>query len=253
MAVWDVVALPAGWCHDWAERLLGEGTVDMRFGSGRVAAWILAGVMCSGPAVAAPVMLGAFSFDSALFGNSLIESDGGFRSINSFLNAAGNVAPGNPAVLTGVGFGTGVANIHLSDVNYTIGYASPIRNNAGADFGVVTARFSTTDTIRLTINATQRDYGPSLAVATGSGAYYFFGDRFHETMRYVTPIDLSDFGVAPGAGVTMINVTGAPELDLIRVAGFTSAAQDLPEPATFALLGLGVLGLYLLRRPASAA
>ncbi len=223
----------------------------MRFGLPCRAAWTVAVVMFSGPAFAAPVTLGAFTFDSALFGNTLLESDGGFRSINSFLNATGNFAPGNPGYLTGANFNSGVANIHFSEVNYTIGYSTPIVNNAGADFGVVTARFSTTDTIRLTINATQLDFGPGLAVATGVGAQYYYGSSgfLNSSMLFVTPIDLSAFGVAPGGSVSSINVTGAPELDLIRVAGF-AAAQDVPEPATLTLLGLGVLGLAGLRRRA---
>src|SRR5262245_34517342 len=62
-----------------------------------------------------------------------------------------NGNPGSPGFLTGANFNTGIANIPGAPV-YTIGYNTSITNGPGADFGVVTARFSTNDTITLTIN-----------------------------------------------------------------------------------------------------
>ncbi len=50
--------------------------------------------------------LGPFNFDSALFGNTLVESDGGTFSSQNWLNVT-NADPGNPAYLTGANFDTG--------------------------------------------------------------------------------------------------------------------------------------------------
>jgi hypothetical protein len=96
------------------------------------------------PAVASTVSLGPFSFESSEFGNTLAQSDGGIFANANWLNVI-NANPGSPGFLTGANFNTGIANIGLGGESpvYTIGYTTPITNGPSADFGVVTARFST--------------------------------------------------------------------------------------------------------------
>jgi hypothetical protein len=90
----------------------------------------------------ADVALGPVDFNSAQFGNTLLESDGSSHSAHFWLNVV-NMDPGNPAYLTGANFNTGIANIGLVGfVSYTIGYSTSIVNKVGVDLGVVVARYS---------------------------------------------------------------------------------------------------------------
>lgn len=213
---------------------------------------LIAGLLLASSTVAsaATITLGSYNFDSNLFGNTLIESDGGTFGGGNWLNIA-NVDPGSPGRLTGANFDTGIANIGLGGTPiYTIGYGTPISNGAGFDLGVVTARFSTGDTITLTINGVTLNYAPAAATSEGGPASYFYGQGggpFTADL-FVTPVDLSDFGVGAGGSISSVTVTGGPELDLIRVAGITAGSSDVPAPATLALLGASLLGLGLARR-----
>ena len=146
---------------------------------------------------------------------------------------------------------TGIANIGLGGpVTYTIGYSTAIVNGAGADLGVVTARFSS-DPFTLTINGTSIVFPASAAVNSGvSAAYFYNGSGPFTAQLFVTSIDLSAFGVASGGSVSSIAITGNTELDLIRVAGFGAGATAVPEPESYALMlaGMSVMGWLGARR-----
>lgn len=203
-------------------------------------------------AVAAVAAAGAqttpdtFVFDDNLFGNTLLESDGGTFSFSNWLNVVQS-NPGNPGFLTGVGFDTGIGNIGMGGISttYTIGYSTTIFNNPGDDLGVVVARY-TEDDISLAVSedgsgfSSIITFGPQQAFDTGVHKLYFYGGGGpFDAELFVQPVDLSDFGVAPGAGIVAARVTGSPQLDLVRVAGF----QAVPEPASMLALGLG-LGVF---------
>lgn len=229
--------------------------------------WKAAGVLAAVLLIAGPgradVILGPYDFSSTLFGNTLVQSDGGTFAAINWLNVV-NADPGSPGYLTGANFNTGIANIGIFGQTplYTIGYNNAIFNVAGDDLGIVTARYSTNDTITLAVSTDgvnftpNQAFGPGLAVNTGVSTSYFYGGgvSFGATL-FVTPIDLSAFGIANGASIVAVRITGSPELDLIRVAGFANAVGPgaVPEPTTLAVFGLGAVGLLAARRRATRA
>lgn len=206
----------------------------------------------------ADVLLGAYNFNSATFGNTLTESDGGAWSSNLWLNIV-NADPGNPGYLTGANFNTGIANIGLvgAPPSYGIGYNTAIVNRPGADLGIVTLHGSLNDTIRLAVSqngggtyTSFQAFGPSLANATGVIYTTIFNGGVKnpsDVELFVTEVDLSDYGIALGDSINAVTVTGSPELDLLRVAGFGDPT-NVPEPMSLPLVGLGCLALAASRR-----
>lgn len=199
----------------------------------------------------AQATLGSYVFNNAQFGNSFTDTDGGSLANGNWLNTA-NANPGNPGMLTGAHFDTGIANIGLFGPapTYTIGYSIAIVNGAGADLGVVVARFSA-DSFDFSVSQDGTNFGAastvlaSSALTTGETRRYFYGGNSSGPFSadlFVHLIDLSDFGVASGASILGTRVKSLGELDLIRVAGMNA----VPEPSSIIALGLGAV--VLLRR-----
>ena len=210
-------------------------------------------LVASASTLSAQTTLGAFTFNNGLFGNSVTASDGGAFYANNWLNTA-NTAPGQTAALTGVNFNTGIANIGITGaLSYTIGYTSGIVNNAGADLGIVVARFST-DNFFLSVSTDGSSFSAEQAISGASAvntgdsrSYFYAGGGPFSAGLFVHSIDLSDFGIANSGSVVAVRVRATTELDLIRAAGFGNTTVT-PEPSTYALMSAGLLALGLAAR-----
>lgn len=197
----------------------------------------------------AQTSLDTFVFDDALFGDTLLESDGGAFSFSNWLNV-NNVSPGNPGFLTGANFDTGIANIGQSgNPVYTIGYNVPIFNNPGDDLGIVVARYSE-DTITFAVSedgvsfTADTNYGPETAIDTGvHKLYYYGGGGPFDAELFVQSVDLSDYGIAPGGSIVATRITGSSQLDLVRAAGYL-----VPEPSTIGAFAVAGLAFFARRR-----
>lgn len=242
--------------------MLTTNKLTKTFASGSLAIGVATLASFAGSTLLAPsanaLSLGTFHFNDNQFGNTLIESDSGTFSSSNWLNVT-NSNPGNPAYLTGANFDTGIANIGFSGSTpiYTIGYNTPIVNGDGDDVGIVSARYSTNDTFQLSVSTdgvnftSSINFSPSAAIGTSvNKSYYYGGGGPFGAELFVTPIDLSSFGISSGTSVSAIKISGFPEADLIRVAGL--ANKPVPEPsAVLSLLALGGLGLVSLKRKQS--
>ncbi|HEY3280897.1 MAG TPA: hypothetical protein VGN26_01350 [Armatimonadota bacterium] len=220
----------------------------------RALSLVLAGVaLCLARPAQAQSTLGSFTFNDAQFGDTLGQSDGGTFASQNWLNVV-NADPGSPAYLTGANFNTGIANIgYDGQPTYEIGYSTPIVNGAGADLGLVAARFSTDD-FQLSVSTDGLSFTPFqtidrlAAVATGvTKSYVYNHGGPYSADLFVNSIDLSGFGLSEGQSIVAVKVTSSPQGDLIRVAGFM---RPVPETTTLLgfLPGLAALGLLAPRR-----
>jgi hypothetical protein len=208
----------------------------------------LAVLLAAGAASAAPVVLGGFSFDPAQFGDTLAQGDAGVFAGVNWLNV-NDADPGSPGYLTGANFSTGIGRIRNEfNLTYTIGYATPIANGPGADFGVVIA-FAAGDVI-LTIDGNTQTIDAGTAQATGVSIAYWFGSSTlgpQNGALFVMPVDLSLFGVADGATIGSIMLVG-DDVSPIRIAGFDRGLElAVPAPPAIAAFGVGLLGLLAAR------
>lgn len=201
------------------------------------------------PVSANAITLGTFNFNDSQFGDTVTASDGGTDANTNWLNVV-NSNPGLVGSLTGANFDTGIANIGAPSVSYTIGYNAGIQNGVGDDIGIVVARYSS-DPFDIAFSTDGVTFGPTVtigaasAVATGENRTYFYnGGGPFSSQLFVHALDLGNFGIADGASIAAVRITGSTELDLIRAGGLTA----VPEPSTYILFGMGLAGLMLIGR-----
>ena len=222
---------------------------------------VLPGLLVLGlvaPAGAETIVLGDFRFDSNLFGNTMTPQTPPLLVAGPWINVV-NVTPAPGTYLTGPNFDTGI-DLGAGPA-FTIAYGTPIINQPGPDLGIITGplRMPGEPVANLLIinNKTLLPYDPlRVGVDTGVTRTYFVQDQLDPAKSsgpfspslFVTPVDLSDFGIAEGEGIQSIGigstnggVLGGPSLATFRVAGFEQGdAVAVPEPSMKWLLLLAV-------------
>jgi hypothetical protein len=214
----------------------------------------------AGVAQAGTITLGTFNFNDQQFGNTLIESDGGTFRVGNYLNVIA-ADPGNPGALTGANFNTGIANVGINanaNIDYTIGYSTPIVNLAGNDLGLVVAFSAPGDTFHVAVSVDGttftafQDFAGSGATNTGVSMSYFYGGSGpSSTFLYVIPIDLSTFGIGAGSSIVAVELEGrtGEQPDYIRAAGLNPSSDSaVPEPFSIGLTAVGLAALVYARR-----
>jgi len=180
----------------------------------------------------------------------------------------------------GVAAATGTdASALMEDSSLTTAYAamnslsfdfqSSVVNRAGADLFIFETNLTEGgNTLNVTINGTQVNIGSSGNPFTSIGASvnydlylsetaatsvaqlesiasWAFSKQNNGTAIGYAAIDLSDYGVADGASISNLSMTGSGDYDISGVVGLT----QIPEPGTMALiLGLAGFGIVTLRR-----
>ncbi|MGH9666043.1 MAG: hypothetical protein ACRD9L_16580 [Bryobacteraceae bacterium] len=182
-------------------------------------------------ATAATITLGGFTFDTTAFPTSANFLSGGPPSLSfpTTGNINSDLLKATDSDLTSYIFGTPV------DFTVTFGNAA-LQNRASAD--LVIFELGVPDDVSVKLGATTKTY---LTVNTGFTAAGFNVNAI--------AIDLSDFGIASNALVSMIEVdnaspaTGSASIDAI--GGLSTA---VPEPAMFVCLAGALVLLGLARR-----
>jgi len=205
---------------------------------------ILVALLAATTAHAEPVTLGSFAFDSRLFGDTMTPAVPAPLPVPQLWLNVANVTPAPGTYLVGPTFNTGL-QLGAGGL-FAIGYSSPIINGPGADLGIITAPNRTPGepvaNFLIINNSVAVPYDPLRAgVDTGVTRDYFLQGQPTGPFRFslfVTPVELSDFGIAEGESIQSVRigstnggVLGGPNLATIRVAGFERGdAVAVPEP-----------------------
>ena len=184
-------------------------------------------------------------------GSRLTGMDGETRTLNEEETAVVSTTSGNDEWRVDTGF--------AALISMSITFDQAIVNGQGAD--LLYFDVSGFEDFAVTINGTEVAFASSdfstgltaeipvdiLRIGQGMSIDEFETSAYDSTIDSNKTIgglgiDLSDFGIAEGAGITEATFTSANESDPTLIAGI------IPEPTTMALLGLGAVGVLRRRR-----
>ena len=182
------------------------------------------------------IMIAGFNFDDNAFADTAGNADTGF----SLLGGATSLDD----ALTGSDTSTGISYFGSLPGSVDIGFTDNlIVNGIGNDL-MIFEFGNAQDSLDLTIGGSSINTGLSTVTAFGSGLGSF--------PIYYWSMDLSDFGMAFGATVSALTLSnfdadgnGTSATPSV-IAALNSAS--VPEPTTFTLMGLGLVGLGLARK-----
>ena len=186
----------------------------------------------------ASTTIGGFTFTSSA--TSLIQASGAWTSFT-----------GDP-LATAVTDSSTLSSVFSFDPNafLRIGFANGILNGAGNDFVVFTiGNFAPgiADPVPVTIN------GVTIVLPPSPTTSFVFGPG--RGQLNAAAFDLTDFGLASGASISEIRISGAPTSPLAANMSFfgvlnTGTGAVVPEPSTWMLMimGFGLIAQQLRRR-----
>jgi hypothetical protein len=91
---------------------------------------------------------------------------------------------------------------------------------------------------------TSNSAGPNCGTPTDPSGYAPQGVTFTPANSFSGAVNFGGGGIAAGGGSAFFSLEGPVALDL-------TVSSGTPEPATFGLIGLGLTGLYFVRRRAT--